>query len=304
MKTFDVVLLTDHRYVSPKENNQYIKNVLTEDGLVEKALNKLGLRTTKKDWNDSDFDWDSTHIALFRTTWDYFDQFPNFNNWLEKVKTKCTLINPYEQIRWNLDKHYLNDLKKWGVHIPKSEFINRNSNISLEEISRNNNWDEIVIKPTISGAARHTYRLKNEEIKNFESKWENLISNEDFIIQEFQNNIIEKGEVAIMLFGGQYTHSVIKKAKSGDFRVQDDFGGSVENYQPSKEMIALAKEAIKQLKPTPAYARVDIIWDNESKIAVSELELIEPELWFRFNESAADKLAAEIKDFLKNLTSS
>ena len=304
MKTFDVVLLTDHRYVSPKENNQYIKNVLTEDGLVEKALNKLGLRTAKKDWNDSDFDWDSTHIALFRTTWDYFDQFPNFNNWLEKVKTKCTLINTYEQIRWNLDKHYLNDLKKWGVHIPKSEFIKRNSNISLEEISSNNNWDEIVIKPTISGAARHTYRLKNEEIKNFESKWENLISNEDFIIQEFQNNIIDKGEVAVMLFGGQYTHSVIKKAKSGDFRVQDDFGGSVENYQPSKEMIALAKKAIKQLKPTPAYARVDIIWDNESKIAVSELELIEPELWFRFNESAADKLAAEIKDFLKNLTSS
>ena len=304
MKTFDVVLLTDHRYVSPKENNQYIKNVLTEDGLVEKALNKLGLRTTKKDWNDSDFDWDSTHIALFRTTWDYFDQFPNFNKWLEKVKTKCTLINTYEQIRWNLDKHYLNDLKKWGVHIPKSEFIKRNSNISLEEISSNNNWNEIVIKPTISGAARHTYRLKNEEIKNFESKWENLISNEDFIIQEFQNNIIEKGEVAVMLFGGQYTHSVIKKAKSGDFRVQDDFGGSVENYQPSKEMIALAKKAIKQLKPTPAYARVDIIWDNQSKIAVSELELIEPELWFRFNESAADKLAAEIKDFLKNLTSS
>ena len=304
MKTFDVVLLTDHRYVSPKENNQYIKNVLTEDGLVEKALNKLGLRTTKKDWNDSDFDWDSTHIALFRTTWDYFDQFPNFNNWLEKVKTKCILINTYEQIRWNLDKHYLNDLKKWGVHIPKSEFIKRNSNISLEETSSNNNWDEIVIKPTISGAARHTYRLKNEEIKNFESKWENLICNEDFIIQEFQNNIIKKGEVAIMLFGGQYTHSVIKKAKSGDFRVQDDFGGSVENYQPSKEMIALAKKAIKQLKPTPAYARVDIIWDNESKIAVSELELIEPELWFRFNESAADKLAAEIKDFLKNLTSS
>ena len=106
-----------------------------------------------------------------------------------------------------------------------------------------------------------------------------------------------------MLFGGQYTHSVIKKAKSGDFRVQDDFGGSVENYQPSIEIIDLAKESIKHLKPTPAYARVDIIWDNDSKIAVTELELIEPELWFRFNESAADILALEIKDFLKNLNS-
>ena len=33
-----------------------------------------------------------------------------------------------------------------------------------------------------------------------------------------------------MLFEGKYSHAVIKKAKAGDYRVQDDFGGSVQEY--------------------------------------------------------------------------
>ena len=29
------------------------------------------------------------------------------------------------------------------------------------------------------------------------------------------------------MINGQFTHAVLKKAKPGDFRVQDDFGGTV-----------------------------------------------------------------------------
>ena len=299
MEKFDVVLLTDSRYVSPNESNEYIDNVLKEDGLVEKALKNLGLKTTKKDWNDANFQWNSTRLALFRTTWDYFDQFPTFKDWLDKVKEECLLINSYNQISWNLDKHYLNDLKNKGVPIPESIFIKKGTVKSLKEIIKKS-WNEIVIKPTISGSARNTFRLKTSELNSFDKKWIGLIQNEDFIIQEFQNNILEKGEVALMLFGGEYTHSVIKRAKLGDFRVQDDFGGSVESYQPSIEMIDLAKQTISKIDPIPTYARVDIIWDNSDQLVVSELELIEPELWFRFNESSADKLAISVKEFLKN----
>ena len=299
MEKFDVVLLTDSRYVSPNESNEYIDNVLKEDGLVEKALKNLGLKTTKKDWNDPNFQWNSTRLALFRTTWDYFDQFPTFKDWLDKVKEECLLINSYNQISWNLDKHYLNDLKNKGIPIPESIFIKKGTVKSLKEIIKKS-WNEIVIKPTISGSARNTFRLKTSELNSFDKKWIGLIQNEDFIIQEFQNNILEKGEVALMLFGGEYTHSVIKRAKLGDFRVQDDFGGSVESYQPSIEMIDLAKQTISKIDPIPTYARVDIIWDNSDQLVVSELELIEPELWFRFNESSADKLAISVKEFLKN----
>jgi hypothetical protein len=43
-----------------------------------------------------------------------------------------------------------------------------------------------------------------------------------------------------------------------------------------------------------AYARVDVFWNNEGKPVVSELEMIEPELWFRKSEKAADMLSNHI----------
>lgn len=301
MKEFDVVLLTDSRYVNPKKIDPYIQNVLKEDRLVMDGLEKLNLRTIKKDWNDTNFNWSSTKSAIFRSTWDYFDQFSNFRNWLELVKEQCYLINPYEQINWNLDKHYLLDLQKLDLPIVESVFVSKKTQLNLETISKSKNWKDIVIKPTISGAARHTYHLKNDEIKKFQDKWLSLTNNEDFMVQEFQKNILSTGEIAVMLFGGEYSHSVLKKAKKGDFRVQDDFGGSVEKINPSLEIIELAEKTVKSLKTMPLYARVDIIFDNGSNPVISELELIEPELWFRFKEESAYKLAEIVKDFLNKL---
>ncbi|MBL6594220.1 MAG: hypothetical protein ISP58_03990 [Flavobacteriales bacterium] len=301
MKEFDVVLLTDSRYVNPKKIDPYIQNVLKEDRLVMDGLEKLNLRTIKKDWNDTNFNWSSTKSAIFRSTWDYFDQFSNFRNWLELVKEQCYLINPYEQINWNLDKHYLLDLQKLDLPIVESVIVSKKTQLNLETISKSKNWKDIVIKPTISGAARHTYHLKNDEIKKFQDKWLSLTNDEDFMVQEFQKNILSTGEIAVMLFGGEYSHSVLKKAKKGDFRVQDDFGGSVEIINPSLEIIELAEKTVKSLKTMPIYARVDIIFDNVSNPVISELELIEPELWFRFKEESAYKLAEIVKDFLNKL---
>ncbi len=301
MKEFDVVLLTDSRYVNPNKIDPYIENVLKEDGLVIDGLEKLNLRTIKKDWNDTNFNWSSTKSAIFRSTWDYFDQFSNFRNWLELVKKQCYLINPYGQINWNLDKHYLLDLQKLDLPIVESIFVSKKRQLDLVTISKSKNWKDIVIKPTISGAARHTYHLKNDEIKKFQDKWISLTNNEDFMVQEFQKNILSSGEIAVMLFGGEYSHSVLKKAKKGDFRVQDDFGGSVEKINPSLEIIELAEKTVKSLKTLPLYARVDIIFDNVNNPVISELELIEPELWFRFKEESAYKLAEIVKDFLNKL---
>ena len=274
MKDYDVVILTDSRYVQPNEKNQYIENVLKEDGLLIEALNNLGLKTIKKDWNDSNFNWNSTKTDVFRSTWDYFDKFSIFQNWLSQVQNKCALINSYEQIKWNLDKHYLQDLKNWSLPIPKSVFINKMSGTKLKDIATNMKWNHIVVKPTVSGAAKNTFQLKDQEIENFQTNWIHLTNKEDFIVQEFQKNIIKSGEVAVILFGGKYSHAVLKKAKKGDFRVQDDFGGTVETITPSKEIIDLAEKAIKKLNPTPLYCRVDVILNNQNKAVIIELELI------------------------------
>ncbi len=294
MKKYDVVVLTDSRYVNPLKTNTYISNVLREDELVINALKEKNLSVVKKDWNDSIFDWETTRSILFRSTWDYFDKFELFKKWFNKTKNKCLMINSTETIEWNIDKHYLLDLQEHQIPIPNSEFIKRGSSIDLLLLMQKKNWNEIVVKPTISGAAKNTYRLKEEEIIQFGPTWEKLIYKEDFIVQEFQNNVISEGEVAMIVIGGKFTHAVLKKAKEGDFRVQDDFGGSIAIYNPSEEMVKLAEKCTRILTPIPSYARVDIIWDNLRELAVSELELIEPELWFRLNPNAAQKLAHHV----------
>ena len=47
------------------------------------------------------------------------------------------------------------------------------------------------------------------------------------------------------------------------------------------------------------YSRVDIVYDNNNKPSLTEIELIEPELWFRNNPAAASKLANQINHLIK-----
>ena len=207
-------------------------------------------------------------------------------------------INSTEIIEWNIDKHYLLDLQEHQIPIPNSEFIKRGSSIDLSLLMQKKNWNEIVVKPTISGAAKNTYRLKEEEIIQFGPTWEKLIYKEDFIVQEFQNNVITEGEVAMIVIGGKFTHAVLKKAKEGDFRVQDDFGGTVHDYMPTKEEINFAEKVFASCKTKPIYGRVDIVWDNDKNFYLSELEIIEPELWIRNYPKSAERIAEAVKKIL------
>jgi len=250
----------------------------------------------RKSWDDSNFDWSTTRFAIFRTTWDYFDRFEEFSRWLNKVSQQTILLNSENLIRWNIDKHYLLDLKHKGVPICESYFIEKGDTFTLYNLSKKHSLDTFVIKPCISGAARHTYKVSQENITAHEELFSELIANEAMIIQPFQKNIVDKGEMSLMVMNGKFTHAVLKIAKPGDFRVQDDFGGSVFNYTPTQEEITYAENAVKSCPEMPIYARVDVFLDNENKLALAELELIEPELWFRNYHEAAHKLAKAIKE--------
>ena len=229
---YDIAILTDKRYVNPEKTDWYIDQVLLEDRLLQTALENKGIKVTKKDWADKEFDWATTKYAIFRTTWDYFDRFEEFFNWLEETKHKTIFINSTEIINWNIDKHYLQDLSKNGITIAPTLFIEQGDNTTLTDLFIKTKWTEAVIKPAISGAARHTYRITPNNSKNYENIFQELITKESMLFQEFLNNITSNGEISLIMIGGKYTHSVKKIAKKGDFRVQDDHGGIVEEYTP------------------------------------------------------------------------
>ena len=291
---YDVVILTDHRYENPKKIDWYIQQVLTEDKLLKKELELLGLNVIIKDWKSKKFDWTKAEYAIFRSTWDYFDNFKLFSNWLEKNKYEIKFINSLEIIKWNLDKVYLLELQEKGINIAPTILIKKNQPTTLKKLFEDTGWQEAVLKPTVSGAARHTYRINRNSYNDYEEIFKGLICNEDFLFQEFIKNIISKGELSLIVIGGKYTHAVKKTAKKGDFRVQDDHGGKVEVYHAKDKEIEFAEQCINLCLEMPLYARVDIAYDNNNELSLVELELIEPELWFRNNKKSAKLLAEEI----------
>jgi hypothetical protein len=291
MASFDLTILTDSHFLSPGENDPHGEGILLEDQLVMSAMEKQGLRVNRINWDHPRVDWrESSHI-MFRSTWDYFERFPEFAPWLERVKDQTSMVNPYETIRWNLDKHYLQDLADKGINIPPTIIMDRGEQKSMKELCAEEDWKEIILKPLISGGARHTYRFFREDAGKYESIYRELISGEAMMIQEFQVQVPEKGELSFVMIGGRYSHAVLKKAQAGDFRVQDEFGGTLHSCEPTGEEIVWAEGVLASCEYPNLYARVDGIWDNQGRLALSELELIEPELWFRFRPEAADRLA-------------
>jgi glutathione synthase/RimK-type ligase-like ATP-grasp enzyme len=291
---FDFTLLTDPRYVDPTEITPYIENILTEDHLVQKALERKGFNVQRVSWDDKQVDWSKTTYAVFRTTWDYFDRFEEFSIWLDDVSKKTKLINAEQLIRWNIDKHYLGKLQLKGINIPSTEFIEAGSSIDLGRILYERNWDKLIVKPCVSGAARHTYLVDRSNLEEVKQVVNELLEHESMMVQEFQEKIVTYGEVSLMLFGENYSHAVRKKAKSGDFRVQDDHGGTLHDHEATEEEIAFAQACVRACPVMPIYARIDLFYNNDGKIALGELELIEPELWFRRKPESAVLFANEL----------
>lgn len=293
MPHFDITLLTASKYLIAAEDDWFVKNILEEDRLLTGTLEKRGLKVTRTHWDNPDFNWAETKYVMFRTPWDYFYRWDEFAVWLETAGRVTKFINPIENIYWNIDKHYMLDLEKAGINIPPTVFIEAGDSRTLREITKELNWSEFILKPAISGGAWHTYRLDKSSISGHEAIFKELVRDRSMLVQEYQNSISEKGEVSYMVFGGKFTHAVIKKAKDGDFRVQDNFGGTVHDYSPTAEEIEFAELVVSRSIPKIAYARVDVMRDNKNLLSVGELELFEPALWFRKHPPAAE-LAADI----------
>ena len=315
-----VWVLTEARYAlnpseTPSSLPPYVQNVLNEDTALVEALRACGLEADRKVWSDPSVDWGAADALVFRTTWDYFDRWEAFQGWLHDVEKVTTLINPAACLHWNLDKHYLLNLENAGVPVVPSVILRRHATLSWEEASQAFASDDLVIKPTVSGAAKDTYRVTRRhnawhlaptQPEPIEHLWNSLLQRQDMMIQPFLPSVVDDGELSLMWLGGTVTHAVKKQAKPGDFRVQDDHGGTVVPHDMTLEerafaeraMDAAAKVMAQRNMGEPLYARVDMVRDLNGAWAVSELEMVEPELWFRMCPDAAGVLAQAIAEHL------
>ena len=101
-----------------------------------------------------------------------------------------------------------------------------------------------------------------------------------------------------MVFDGEFSHGVRKVPVPGDYRVQDDHGASdrIEEFSAARREASLAvvriAERLLGLDQPLLYARVDFLEDSSGALWLTELELVEPSLFFRHHAPGAEMLAA------------
>jgi len=100
---------------------------------------------------------------------------------------------------------------------------------------------------------------------------------------------IEDGEVSLVCLGGELSHAVLKRAAAGDFRVQSDYGGSVEPHRPTAAERALVRSVLDAVGET-AYARIDVVTTAQGPLLM-EVEVIDPELFLPLDPAAAARFA-------------
>jgi glutathione synthase/RimK-type ligase-like ATP-grasp enzyme len=145
-----------------------------------------------------------------------------------------------------------------------------------------------VIKPPISASATGTHRLGQNDDLPDDSRGRPMI------VQPLIEEIARTGEFSLMLFDGDFSHAVVKRPKSGDFRVQPHLGGVTLPSKPPPGAARLAKQALAAAPAKATYARVDIVPDDEGTLRIMELELIEPALFLDHSPDAGDAFTRAI----------
>ena len=253
--------------------------VENEDDKLLNFLKEKGLNIEKVIWNDQQINWEDYSLAILKSPWDYFDLIGDFYSWLNHLEAKnIKLLNPIEVVRWNANKQYLQEIEAAGLKTTPSFFIQNKESVNLEHFFEKFNTNKLIVKPCVSGGAKNTFKVTADNVNEVNQKLNLLIQDEDFIIQPFLPEILENGEWSFVFFNGAYSHSLIKQAKPGDFRVQPAHGGSVHPQKPGEELIATAQQYVTLFAKDCLYARVDGTF-VKGEFLLMELELIEPFLF-------------------------
>lgn len=253
-----------------------LEELFEEDKLLQHGFEEHGVQAQPVVWNQPGIDWSQFDLALIRSTWDYLDEKEHFLRVLSQIEhSSCRLFNPLEAVRWNIDKHYLFDLKEWDVPIIPTLQASDVRPDMIAMLFANAQTQTAILKPTIGLGGSHSYRVPIDELTN---KLEALRASEprqEYLVQPFIEDIVSEGEWSYIYFNRTLSHVLLKKPAPGDYRVQGIYGGTVQAAKPSLRDLAEAESVIGKLPFDLLYARLDFV-RVDGQLSIIEVELIEP----------------------------
>ena len=244
-------------------------------GPQREACAERGIELVEQVWDDNAFEPSAFDAAVIATTWDYWERKDAFLAALERIERETKLFNPVSVVRWNLDKGYLRDLEARGAPMVPTAWVERADGAAIDRAFERFGCDEVVVKPRVGAGAWRQERVRRGGPRPTSER----LPPEAALIQPFLPSIVEEGEVSLIFCGGRFSHACRKLPKSGDYRIQAIFGGREVMHEPDADELDLARRCLDAVEGMLLHARVDIVRDLEGRLALIEMELVEPYLY-------------------------
>ena len=268
-----------------------------DDWPLHSALLRKGHTLTTPSWTDTSIDWSAFDVVVLRTTWDYASQRDRFVAWAQHVGSKTRLLNSADWVRWNTDKRYLRELEERGVATVPTVWLEPGDTPDVGEALAGWGVSKGFIKPVFGATARETLRFHADEagIREAQAHLKRMLATEPMMLQPYLPSVERDGERSAIVIDGEITHAVVKRALPGDYRVQDDHGGTDAPVALSAAERALVSQALRVVDEPLLYCRVDMLRGSDDQPRLIELEAVEPSLFFRHGREAAIRLAEAIE---------
>jgi glutathione synthase/RimK-type ligase-like ATP-grasp enzyme len=259
------------------------------------ALRRRGLKVDPVAWTQAG-DLAGYDLVLPLVVWGYHLRYREWLNFLDRAeRERLPLANSASLLRWNSDKVYLAELGAKGIASVPTMEVEALGDADLRVAAEAFGTDELIVKPPVSASATGTHRIRpHDEVPAAERGTRMLI-------QPFLPSIAIEGEYALILFDGKLSHTLVKRPKAGDFRVQPHLGGTTEQCEPPEGAAELAMAALAAAPAPATYARIDMIRDPAGDLRIMELELVEPALWLDVVPQAEESFANAVIAAAKNL---
>jgi glutathione synthase/RimK-type ligase-like ATP-grasp enzyme len=265
-------------------------------GLIP-ALERAGVDAVATVWS-RDREWDFFDAVIIRSCWDYHRRAGEFLAWLDRLSAnRIPTWNSPDLIRWNSDKQYLLELARRGIATVPTVVLTRPSVDEVVDAATTRGWSRFVVKPAVSASGYETHAVDAPLDEEAVARVARAVAVGHVLVQPFVDEVANHGEYSFTFIDGDVSHVAIKRAGNGEFRVQTEYGGSVTRVDAPAELTTQAAAALASLPETPLYARVDGVV-RDTTLVVTELELIEPNLFLEHAPGASDRLARAIADRL------
>ncbi len=258
-----------------------------DDRLLVAALQALGVSVRPAVWSDPGVRWDTFDLVLLRSTWDYHRRVGEFLAWIDRVAAQARLLNVATTVRWNADKHYLDDLGRAGVPVVPTAWGSEVPSATAH--LRRQGWSRGVMKPAISADGYETYAFDDRDEAATERRFARLKAAGEVMLQPYLAAVDGPGERSLVFFEGEYSHAALRAPKLSPGSALRE-GARV---TPTAVELDVARRALATVHPTPLYARADLV-PGPSGPCVLELELIEPTLYLGTHPESAERLASAI----------